>query len=104
MDIQDGERVDWTDQQDEDAYNMFVELAEGDMVGRAQEIMRGVQRMIGVAFTDEDLAAWVKRYVDEHTVICEWFPACENEATTVQPHSVLGLVPICERCQERASA
>ena len=29
---------------------------------------------------------------------CRWFASCENIAVTVQPHPVLGDVPICQRC------
>ncbi len=33
---------------------------------------------------------------------CQWFLLCENPATTVRPHPILGNVPICDRCNERA--
>ena len=29
---------------------------------------------------------------------CQWFLKCANEATTTEPHPVLGAVPICDRC------
>jgi hypothetical protein len=30
---------------------------------------------------------------------CQWFALCENEATTIEPHPILGVVPICDRCK-----
>lgn len=35
--------------------------------------------------------------------MCEWFAMCTNEATDFMPHPILGDVPICDRCKERAS-
>lgn len=35
---------------------------------------------------------------------CEWFLLCENEATTTEPHPILGDVPICERCAAKVKA
>lgn len=32
---------------------------------------------------------------------CQWFALCENEATTTEPHPVLGNVPICQRCADK---
>ena len=33
--------------------------------------------------------------------LCEWFALCRNPATTVRPHSLLGAVPICSRCDAK---
>ncbi len=33
--------------------------------------------------------------------VCGWFAQCENEATALVKHIILGLVPTCERCIER---
>ena len=29
---------------------------------------------------------------------CRWFALCDNIAVTTKPHSILGAVPICQRC------
>lgn len=34
--------------------------------------------------------------------VCEWFALCTNPATDVEPHPILGSVPVCERCKARA--
>ena len=48
------------------------------------------------------------KFVDEHgaevTVPCQWFAMCDHNAVTVQRHSILGDVPICERCKARYDA
>lgn len=31
-------------------------------------------------------------------VTCEWWAMCANDATGVEPHPVIGDVPICDRC------
>lgn len=33
---------------------------------------------------------------------CHWFAGCTNAAATSVPHPVLGDVPVCQRCAERA--
>lgn len=41
---------------------------------------------------------------DMHTieeVVCGWFALCDNTATTVEPHPILTLVPICDRCRAK---
>lgn len=35
------------------------------------------------------------------TVKCAWFLMCERIATALRPHPVLGLVPVCKRCDDR---
>lgn len=45
---------------------------------------------------------WVQRFEFTklvHAEPCKWFLMCENEATGVRNHPVLGDVPICDRCQ-----
>lgn len=32
---------------------------------------------------------------------CAWFALCENVAVKTEPHSVLGDVPICQRCADK---
>ncbi len=32
---------------------------------------------------------------------CQWFALCENPATTTREHSILGNVPICDRCNAK---
>ena len=34
--------------------------------------------------------------------VCQWFALCDREATTTVAHPILGDVPACERCAERA--
>lgn len=34
---------------------------------------------------------------------CQWFALCENEATTTEPHPILGNVPICARCKAKVA-
>lgn len=34
---------------------------------------------------------------------CEWWALCRNAATTVRPHSLLGGVPICARCDAKVA-
>lgn len=38
------------------------------------------------------------------TGFCEWFLMCVNQATTTEPHPILGNVPICARCQTKVHA
>jgi hypothetical protein len=40
----------------------------------------------------------------EDTMTCEWFALCDNEATGVYRHPILGAVPICDRCAAKAEA
>ena len=35
--------------------------------------------------------------------VCMWFAACDNPATGTTPHPILGDVPTCDRCAERAA-
>jgi hypothetical protein len=45
-----------------------------------------------------------EKIADEDTpVTCEWFLLCANEATTTEPHPILGQVPICVRCAEKVA-
>lgn len=32
---------------------------------------------------------------------CSWFLLCENPATRLREHPILGGVPICERCDDK---
>ena len=32
---------------------------------------------------------------------CQWFALCENKAVTVEPHPIIGEVPICQRCKNK---
>lgn len=41
-----------------------------------------------------------EHYLAPGKVKCQWFTLCENDATTTEPHPVLGDVPICQRCQD----
>jgi predicted PP-loop superfamily ATPase len=40
----------------------------------------------------------------EATLLCCWFALCENEATNVRTHPILGDVPICGRCDAKVEA
>jgi hypothetical protein len=33
---------------------------------------------------------------------CRWFALCPNDATQTVPHPILGDVPACDRCADRA--
>ncbi|MEU6267708.1 hypothetical protein [Saccharopolyspora shandongensis] len=90
----------WTDEQNDVAYDTFRELADHKGTAFARDTMRGIQRM-GAKFAERDLAAWVERYVDEHVTSCEWFAMCDREATTTRAHPILGEVPICGRCDSK---
>lgn len=35
---------------------------------------------------------------------CQWWLLCENQATTQRHHPILGMVPICQRCDEKVEA
>jgi hypothetical protein len=35
--------------------------------------------------------------------LCEWFALCDRPATGTTPHPILGAVPTCDRCAERAN-
>jgi len=35
---------------------------------------------------------------------CQWFRDCGNPATSLEPHPILGAVPICERCAAKVAA
>lgn len=37
-------------------------------------------------------------------VACAWFALCDNTATALEPHPVLGPVPICNRCAAKNAA
>lgn len=34
-------------------------------------------------------------------LICEWFAMCDNTATVIVTHPVLGRVPTCEACADK---
>jgi hypothetical protein len=34
---------------------------------------------------------------------CQWWLNCDNPATTVRSHPILGDVPICKRCDDKIS-
>lgn len=34
--------------------------------------------------------------------VCAWFAGCDNISTGAMSHPVIGDVPICDRCRERA--
>ena len=53
------------------------------------------------AENDPEFACGVEPAVK--TVTCQWFLLCENEATTTEPHPVLGAVPICGRCADKVA-
>jgi len=35
---------------------------------------------------------------------CRWFALCTNPATTLEPHPILGTVPICDRCAAKVKS
>lgn len=38
---------------------------------------------------------------DGNTIECQWFALCDNPATQLQHHPILGDVPICDRCKDK---
>lgn len=36
--------------------------------------------------------------------MCQWFALCDRQATGTTPHPILGDVPTCDRCKERATS
>ena len=34
---------------------------------------------------------------------CKWFLRCDNPATGIMPHPVLGAVPICQSCADKVA-
>lgn len=34
---------------------------------------------------------------------CGWFALCVNRSTTTRDHPVLGMVPICKRCDDKVA-
>lgn len=44
---------------------------------------------------DKHNAPWLREGV------CEWYLMCENEASTLEVHPILGDVAICERCKAK---
>ncbi|ABW88439.1 hypothetical protein SEA_EVANESCE_45 [Mycobacterium phage Evanesce] len=46
-----------------------------------------------VAFTGDQ--------ADVDVVPCAWFALCDQTAVALEPHPVLGAVPICERCRAK---
>lgn len=62
--------------------------------------MKGMRRRVeiearpgGVYMADTDEALY-----------CQWYAACPSDATTIVSHPVLGDVPTCARCAQRAGA
>jgi hypothetical protein len=41
-------------------------------------------------------------YESEESTTCEWFARCTNLTHTAVSHPILDIVPICERCAEKA--
>lgn len=55
----------------------------------------------GTDDTDADAVAFTGDEADVFEVECAWFAGCDHTATSLEPHPVLGDVPICERCKAR---
>ena len=47
----------------------------------------------------EDIGERLIGNEDILTVGCAWFARCSHVATSLEPHPILGEVPICERCK-----
>lgn len=37
-------------------------------------------------------------------VQCQWFALCDHDATQLEPHPILGQVPICDRCKAKVDS
>jgi hypothetical protein len=44
---------------------------------------------------------WTTDGVEIDAPPCAWWLNCTNPADTVEPHPVLGEVPICHRCEQK---
>ncbi len=61
------------------------------------ETFPGVNKLIASA----SVATNTREPRNETRADCQWFALCENPATTTRKHSILGHVPICDRCNAK---
>lgn len=81
-----------------DGYVVVSALALNDFTNRVSVELwldaSGGIRKHGVLDADDACPIWTA----DDGEPCQWFARCENEATHVEPHVVLGGVPCCDRC------
>jgi len=57
-----------------------------------------VRSMIDAGLTDRKNGLGEDFPAQGHDQECAWWAGCHNDATTTEPHPILGDVPICDRC------
>jgi hypothetical protein len=65
----------------------------------------GPSASTGAAIEEQGVGAGMTRLQGRGAVVmCEWFAMCGREATATVQHPILGSVPVCERCQKKATS
>ncbi|OCB43673.1 hypothetical protein A5721_23905 [Mycobacterium vulneris] len=70
----------------------------------AQVSPHGILTMRPAEDPDAELVVFRGDEADVLEVLCAWFALCDQTATALEPHPVLGPVPICDRCAAKNAA
>lgn len=91
--------------------NVFGDIASGEAARLDRKVARqdapnGRRLQLTLLESGEKVwrNAWELMEFGEDPTLCRWFLLCENVATGVQDHPILGDVPICDRCQAKVNA